>query len=58
MKKTRLDIHLARSGLSRSREQARREIVAGWVRVNGETVNDPAKTISGDEIVTVARPRG
>ena len=58
MKKTRLDVHLAGTGLSRSREQARREIVAGWVRVNGETVTDPAKTISGDEEIAVVRPRG
>ncbi len=58
MKKIRLDVHLVRSGLSRSREQARREIMAGWVRVEGETVTDPSKTITGDEGVTVARPRG
>ncbi len=58
MKKTRLDIHLARSGLSQSREKARREIVAGWVKVNGETVMDPARTISGAETITVERPGG
>ncbi len=58
MKKIRLDVHLVRSGLSRSREQARREIMAGWVRVEGETVTDPSKTIMGNEGVTVARPRG
>lgn len=58
MKKTRLDIHLARSGLSLSREKAKREIVAGWVRVDGETVTDPARSISGAETITVERPGG
>ena len=58
MKKTRLDIFLAQGGLSQSREKARREIVAGWVRVNGETVTDPSKTITGAERITVERPGG
>ncbi len=58
MKKTRLDIHLAWSGLSQSREKAKREIVAGWVKVDGETVTDPARAISGTETITVERPGG
>jgi 23S rRNA (cytidine1920-2'-O)/16S rRNA (cytidine1409-2'-O)-methyltransferase len=58
MKKTRLDIHLARSGLSQSREKARREIVAGWVKVDGETVTDPARAITGAETIAVQRPGG
>jgi len=58
MKKTRLDIHLARNGLSLSREKAKREVVAGWVKVDGETVTDPARAIYGTETVTVERPGG
>jgi 23S rRNA (cytidine1920-2'-O)/16S rRNA (cytidine1409-2'-O)-methyltransferase len=58
MKKTRLDIFLARNGLSQSREKAKREIMAGWVKVDGETVTDPAKQVAGTERVTVERPGG
>jgi 23S rRNA (cytidine1920-2'-O)/16S rRNA (cytidine1409-2'-O)-methyltransferase len=58
MKKTRLDIFLAQSALSQSREKARREIVAGWVRVDGETVTEPSRTIAGTERIVVERPGG
>lgn len=58
MKKIRLDAFLAEKGLSQSREKGRREIVSGWVKVNGETVRDPSKKINGDEDVTVERPGG
>jgi 23S rRNA (cytidine1920-2'-O)/16S rRNA (cytidine1409-2'-O)-methyltransferase len=58
MKKTRLDIFLAQGGLSQSREKARREIVAGWVRVDGETVTNPSRMIAGTERITVERPGG
>ncbi|MBN2159667.1 MAG: TlyA family RNA methyltransferase [Spirochaetes bacterium] len=58
MKKTRLDIFLSGSGLSQSREKAKREIMAGWVKVDGETVADPARKIAGTERVTVQRPGG
>jgi 23S rRNA (cytidine1920-2'-O)/16S rRNA (cytidine1409-2'-O)-methyltransferase len=58
MKKIRLDAYLAEKGLSQSREKGRREIIAGWVKVNGETFRDPAKKINGDEDVTVERPGG
>lgn len=58
MSKTRLDLYLAQSGKSRSREKAKREILAGWVRVNGETIRDPAKTVYGNEEITVKRPGG
>ncbi|HOT46519.1 MAG TPA: TlyA family RNA methyltransferase [Spirochaetota bacterium] len=58
MKKTRLDIFLARSGLSPSREKSKREIMAGWVKVDGETVTDPARQVAGTERVTVERPGG
>ncbi len=58
MKKTRLDIYLAQNGLSQSREKAKREIIAGWVKVDGETVTDPAKTVYGTEHIAVERPGG
>lgn len=58
MKKTRLDIHLVQSGLSLTREKAKREIMAGWVKVDGETVTDPAKMIAGKEKIAVERPGG
>jgi len=51
-------MYLAQSGLSQTREKARREIVAGWVRVNGETVKDPSKSVAGSEQITVRRPGG
>jgi 23S rRNA (cytidine1920-2'-O)/16S rRNA (cytidine1409-2'-O)-methyltransferase len=58
MKKIRLDIYLAQSGLSQTREKAKREIIAGWVKVNGETVKDPSKNVAGSEHITVNRPGG
>jgi 23S rRNA (cytidine1920-2'-O)/16S rRNA (cytidine1409-2'-O)-methyltransferase len=58
MKKIRLDVYLSQSGLSQTREKARREIIAGWVRVNGETVKDPSKPVAGSEQITVRRPGG
>ncbi len=58
MKKTRLDIYLAQGGLSLSREKAKREIIAGWVKVDGETVTDPAKQVAGTERIAVERPGG
>ncbi len=57
-KGTRLDIYLAENHLSESREKAKREIIAGWVTVNAETVRDPARNINGDETITVERPGG
>lgn len=56
--KVRLDIFLSRQGMSASREAARREIIAGWVRVNGETVRQPARLVAGTEAITVERPGG
>ena len=52
----RLDAYLAENGLSPSREKAKREIVAGWVRVDGETVRVPSRLIRGSEAVSVERP--
>ncbi len=57
MKKgTRLDIYLAEQGLSASREKARREILAGWVRVDGETVREPSRLVPGGREVVIERP--
>jgi predicted rRNA methylase YqxC with S4 and FtsJ domains len=51
MKYIRLDFFLAQNGISVSREKAKREIISGWVKVNGETVRDPSRKISGQETV-------
>lgn len=56
--KVRLDFFLADSGVSVSREKAKNEILAGWVKVNGETVREPARKISGAENIEVERPGG
>lgn len=58
MKGKRLDAHLAESNLSESREKARREIIAGWVKVNGETVRTPSRAVKENDDVRVERPRG
>ncbi|HSV98217.1 MAG TPA: TlyA family RNA methyltransferase [Spirochaetota bacterium] len=59
MKKgTLLDAYLAENGLSPSREKAKREIMAGWVRVDGETVRVPSRLLRGTEEVRVERPGG
>lgn len=58
MKYIRLDFFLAQNGISASREKAKREIISGWVKVNGETVRDPSRKISGEETVVVERPGG
>ena len=58
MKNIRLDLFLTEHGLSQSREKAKKEIIAGWVRVNGETLRDPSKKISGTETIAIERPGG
>ena len=54
----RIDKHLAQTGLSSSREKAKREILAGWVKINGETCRDASKKIEGSEDIVIARPKG
>lgn len=54
----RLDRFLAGSGISPSPEKAKSKIIAGWVRINGETVRDPARNITGTEKIEVERPGG
>jgi len=56
--KHRIDLFLTDSGLSASLEKAKSEILSGWVKINGETVRDPAKKISGTENIEVERPGG
>jgi 23S rRNA (cytidine1920-2'-O)/16S rRNA (cytidine1409-2'-O)-methyltransferase len=54
----RLDCYLHEKGLSESREKARREILSGWVTLNGETVREPSRTVREGSEVTVKRPGG
>ncbi|MCL2155483.1 MAG: TlyA family RNA methyltransferase [Leptospirales bacterium] len=58
MKKIRLDIFLTEHGFSQSREKAKKEIISGWVKVNGETLCDPSKKITGTEEIVIERPKG
>ncbi|MCX7678405.1 MAG: TlyA family RNA methyltransferase [Spirochaetes bacterium] len=55
-RKKRLDVYLTENEYVESREQARREILAGWVRVNGELVRKPAHLVTGDERISIERP--
>ncbi|HHV63046.1 MAG TPA: TlyA family RNA methyltransferase [Firmicutes bacterium] len=54
--KERLDILLVERGLYKSREQARRSIMAGEVRVNGERVDKPGTRVPVDCELEVDRP--
>ncbi len=56
--KKRLDTYLSESNRSVSREKARREILAGWVKVNGETIRKPSFLVSGEEQILIERPGG
>jgi len=49
----RLDVMVTRSGLVESRERAQALILAGKVRVAGETVRTPARTVSEDASIAV-----
>ncbi len=49
----RLDILVARSGLAESRERAQALIIAGKVRVAGETVRRPDRSVSDDAAISV-----
>lgn len=54
----RLDRFLAQAGHSTSREKAKREILAGWVRINGETCRDVSRKVEGTEEIQISRPGG
>lgn len=49
----RLDVLVTKSGLAESRERAQALILAGKVRVAGETVRSPARTVSEDAPIAV-----
>jgi 23S rRNA (cytidine1920-2'-O)/16S rRNA (cytidine1409-2'-O)-methyltransferase len=49
----RLDVLVARSGLAESRERAQALILAGKVRVDGETVRRPDRTVGEDRPISV-----
>ena len=58
MTKQRLDQHLLALGLTESREQARRLIMAGEVRVDGQLVDKPSAPVTpGAQIEIKQRPR-
>ena len=50
---TRLDVLVTRSGLAESRERAQALILAGKVRVAGETVRRPDRSVSEDAAISV-----
>lgn len=58
MKKIRLDKFLVDNKFSDSKEKAKKEIISGWVKVNGETVRDPLRNIKGVEQIKIERPGG
>jgi 23S rRNA (cytidine1920-2'-O)/16S rRNA (cytidine1409-2'-O)-methyltransferase len=58
VKRIRLDLYLVQRSLSPTREKARRDILAGWVTVDGGTVTRPSHLIEGSEQVVVGRPGG
>ncbi len=49
----RLDVMVTRSGLAESRERAQALILAGKVRVAGETVRRPDRSVSDDADISV-----
>jgi 23S rRNA (cytidine1920-2'-O)/16S rRNA (cytidine1409-2'-O)-methyltransferase len=55
---TRLDVMVARNGLAESRERAQALIIAGKVRVAGETVRRPDRSISDDAAISVESDPG
>jgi 23S rRNA (cytidine1920-2'-O)/16S rRNA (cytidine1409-2'-O)-methyltransferase len=58
MKKNRIDIMLVEMGLADSRSKAQRLVMAGQVRVNGQVVQKPSNSFSGEVDISVAtRPK-
>jgi len=58
MKKIRLDTFLVQNGISDSIENAKKEIIAGWVKVNSETIRQPSAKIDPLASVIIASPKG
>jgi 23S rRNA (cytidine1920-2'-O)/16S rRNA (cytidine1409-2'-O)-methyltransferase len=50
---TRLDVLVTRNGLAESRERAQALILAGKVRVAGETIRKPDRSVSEDAAISV-----
>ncbi len=57
-RKIRLDKYLYEKKFCESQDRAKRIIIAGWVKVNGETIREYDKIITGEEFVQLARPGG
>lgn len=55
MKKTRLDILLVERGLAETRSQAQRLIMAGQVRLNGQTTAKPGDAVGAEAVVELIR---
>jgi len=55
---TRLDVLVARNGLAESRERAQALIIAGKVRVAGETVRKPDRSVADDTPISVESDPG
>ena len=56
MTRVRLDVAMVERGLSRSREQAQRLVMAGRVRVNGQPGAKPGRGIGPDDAIEVEVP--
>src|SRR2546428_821402 len=54
----RLDVLLTASGLIESRQQAQALILAGKVRVSGETVRRPDRAVRDEDVITVDESPG
>jgi 23S rRNA (cytidine1920-2'-O)/16S rRNA (cytidine1409-2'-O)-methyltransferase len=52
----RLDQALAERGLCASREKAKRAIMAGQVRINGQVARKPSESVRAEDEVTVTAP--
>jgi 23S rRNA (cytidine1920-2'-O)/16S rRNA (cytidine1409-2'-O)-methyltransferase len=55
---TRLDVLVARNGFAESRERAQALIIAGKVRVAGETVRKPDRSVADDTPISVESDPG
>ena len=54
--RVRLDTQMVAAGLTGSREQAKRLILAGAVRVNGQMAGKPSDMVADDAGITIATP--
>ena len=56
MKPTRIDQALVERGQCASREQAKRAILAGLVRINDQTAQKPSETVRPEDAITLEAP--